>query len=82
MIDLTQMSIHMPLGCVLVFPFSHKMKLVSFVSKQTPQKIIIIIILKKFYCHEVNPSFKGAFTLNVKSVLSENLGGILGATQY
>jgi len=26
-------------------------------------------------------TFKGAFTPNVKSVLSENLGGILGGTQ-
>jgi hypothetical protein len=25
--------------------------------------------------------YKGAFTPNVKSVLSENLGGILGGTQ-
>jgi len=25
---------------------------------------------------------KGAFTPNVKSVLSENLGGILGGTQF
>jgi hypothetical protein len=26
--------------------------------------------------------FKGAFTPNVKTVLSENLGGILGGTQW
>jgi hypothetical protein len=30
----------------------------------------------------VNESSKGAFTPNVKSVLSENLGGILGGTQF
>jgi hypothetical protein len=27
------------------------------------------------------PHFKGAFTPNVKSMLSENLGGVLGGTQ-
>jgi hypothetical protein len=46
-----------------------------------PPKNFNFFKLKKFNCHEVNPSFKGAFTLNVKSVLSENLGGILGGTQ-
>jgi hypothetical protein len=53
------------------------MKLVSFVPKQTPQKKLIFLNLKKNYCDEVNPSFEGAFTLDVKLVLSENLGGNL-----
>jgi len=47
-------------------------------------------ILKRFFHFEnqngfqfllcVEPKLEGAFTTNVKSVLSENLGGILGGT--
>jgi hypothetical protein len=32
-------------------------------------------------CPTEENAYKGAFTPNVKSVLSENLGGILGSTQ-
>jgi hypothetical protein len=35
--------------------------------------------LTYFFLHTFQ---KGAFTPNVKSVLSENLGGILGGTQF
>ncbi len=34
------------------------------------------------WCRGQRQTCKGAFALNVKSVLSENLGGILGGTQY
>jgi hypothetical protein len=45
-------------------------------SKQTKASILRISHIS-FYT-----PFKGAFTPNVKSVLSENLGGILGGTQF
>jgi hypothetical protein len=45
-------------------------------SKQTEASILRISHIS-FYT-----PFKGAFTPNVKSVLSENLGGILGGTKF
>jgi hypothetical protein len=52
--------------------------------KQTPDQknIIFYLLIMLFFFDPTNisPNY-GAFTLNVKSVLNENLGGILGGTQ-
>jgi hypothetical protein len=43
--------------------------------------IWILFIFVLFCLHVVYMNSYGAFTLDVKSILNENLGGILGGTQ-
>ncbi len=42
---------------------------------------MILTHLTTFIKQAINEYSNGAFTPNIKSVLSENLGGILGGTQ-